>query len=196
MLFKEIMVNPNLVEDVFKAEPAWEDILSKIWELDEQVDLQRFATFLIKFFMNQLADMRGYWESRTGKQMSPKEEALVFGNPKILAKITALSYFIEYIEGIAKMQNLSNLMGLGKFGPISNNKNCRGARNGGKKRAINMKEEKIKLQRTYLALYERQKKRTPNLKDTQIYKIIALNQERSLSHVYKVVKGYQSPKKK
>lgn len=196
MLFQGMMVNPKLIEDVFKAEPVWEDILSKIWEINEQVDLQEYATFLRTFLNNELAEMRTWWEIHAGTQMSFKEEALVFGNPKILAKITALSYFIDYIEGMAKMQNLTNLMGLGKYGPINNNKNCRGGRKGGKKRAELMKEEKIKLQKTYANLYKKHKKLASNLSDSQIYEKIAVTQGCSVSRVYKIIKGYQSPKKK
>lgn len=196
MLFKGTMVNPKLVEEVFKAEPVWEDILSKIWEINEKVDLQEYATFLRTFLNNEFADMRTWWEIHAGTPMNAKEEALVFSNPKILAKITALSYFIDYIEGMAKMQNLTNLMGLGKYGPINNNKNCRGARNGGKKRAELMKEEKIKLQKTFADIYKRQKKITPNSKDTEIFEKIAANQACSGSRIYKIVKDYRSPKKK
>lgn len=190
-MFKGMMVNPKLVEDAFKAEPAWEDILSKIWKIDEQVEVQEYATFLRKLLNNQLSDMCTWWESRTGKKMSDEEKFLVFSKPKILSKMSALSKFIDYLEDIGKLQNQANSMGLGKFGPISNNKNCRAARNGGNKRAENMKEEKIKQKKDYQIRFDQYRKRAPNLSPNHIYTKIAQTIGKSVSHVRNVITGYQ-----
>ena len=121
---------------------------------------------------------------------------MVFGKPKIYAKLTVITMFIEYLEGLANIQHLANSLGLKAFGPIVANKNSRGIRNGGKKRASLMKGEKIKLQKKCKTLYEGYQQRSPNLSPHQIHGKIAVELNLSSSHIYKILKNYQQYRKK
>lgn len=140
--------------------------------------------------------MYTWWFLNSGRSMSLEEERKVFTEPKIYAHLSFASKFLKYLELTAETQDLAESMGMEKFGPIANNKNCRAARNGGKKRAENMKSAKLTLRKEYKALYDIYEKRSPNLIPTQIYTKIAEIKERSPSHVQKIITNYHPPKKK
>jgi len=132
----------------------------------------------------------------SGKPMTCEEERKVFAEPpKVYSQMAVISKFIEYLELLGKAQHLAKSLGLEKLGPVISNKNSRAARNGGKRRAENMKAEKIVLKKEYQLLYEQHKKRSSGLSSKQIYMKIAKIKGKSTSHVRNIITDYKPPKK-
>lgn len=189
-LYSGIMVNPKLVKQAVSNDPAWKEIFSRMWEISDPHGLQQYALLLRKFMNNQIKDMKGWWEAQSNMPMKTEEELIVFTNPKFFAKLTAISQFIEYLECLDKGQNLASSLGLEEFGPITANKNSRGIRNGGKKRALLMQEEKKELKKKCKSLYDGFRRLSSNLSPHQIHGKIAKELNRSSSWIYKILKDY------
>lgn len=194
-LYPDMMINPQLVKNVIKNNPEWEDIFARIWEISNFADFQDFASFIKRIFNAEINKMYRCWMLNSGKPMTCEEERKVFAEPKVYSQMVVVSKFIEYLELLGKAQHLAKSLGLERLGPVISNKNSRAARNGGRKRAENMKAEKIALRKEYQLLYEQHKKRSSGLSPHQIYMKIAKIKGKSTSHIRNIITDYKPPKK-